>query len=300
MDRLQTLEIFVRVAEAGSFTRAADLLQLPRSTVSAAVQTLENRMRTRLIHRTTRKMQLTADGSAYLAWCQRLLADIAETEQRFRSGEYHPRGLLRVSVPGRIARLLVVPALPAFLARYPDIEMEIGVTDRPVDLIDESIDCAIRVGTVREPQLVTRPIGMLRQANFASPGYLAKYGTPRSVGDLGEHLAVNYEPPGTGQVLEWEYLEGGVRRTLSMRSKLTVNCAESYIAACLAGLGLIQIPAYDAAGHVAAGELVEVLPDATAAPLPMAAVLPARHYTSLRVSVFVDWMRDIHAQSMLG
>ncbi len=147
---------------------------------------------------------------------------------------------------------------------------------------------------------MTRPIGMLRQANFASPAYLAKYGTPHTVADLGEHLAVNYAAPGAGRVLEWEYQEDGNRHALSMRSKVTVNCAESYIAACVAGLGLIQIPAYDAAGHVARGELVEVLASATAAPLPMAAVLPARHYTSLRVSVFIGWMRVIHAQSMSG
>lgn len=298
MDRLQTLEIFVRVAEAGSFTRAAGLLQLPRSTVSAAVQALESRMRTRLIHRTTRKMQLTADGSDYLAWCQRLLADIAETEQRFRSGEKQPRGLLRVSLPGRIARLLIVPALPDFLANYPEIEIDISVTDRSVDLVGESIDCAIRVGPVREPQLVSRPIGMLRQGNFASPAYLAQYGTPLTVDDLVGHLAVNYASPGSGGVLEWEYQVDGRRQTLSMPGRVTVNCAESYIAACVAGLGLIQIPAYDAAGHVARGELVEVLPAATPPPLPMAAVLPARHYTSLRVCVFVDWMRAIHAQSM--
>ncbi len=243
-------------------------------------------------------MHLTADGALYLDWCQRLLTDFEETELQFRQGESRPRGKLRVNVPGRVARLVIAPALPEFFERYPDIELELGVTDRPIDLIHEGVDCVIRVGALRDSFMVARPIGLLRQGNFASPAYLAKYGTPTTVADLERHVAVNYASPASGRVVDWEYVEGGQRQTVPMRIAVTVNCADTYIACCLAGLGLIQIPAYDAKQHVTLGELVEVLPQATAVPLPMSAVYPERRYASRRVTVFVDWVQELYGRFM--
>lgn len=298
MDRLQTIQIFVRVAQAGSFTRAAGALQLPRSTVSAAVQALEARLRTRLINRTTRKMHLTPDGASYLDWCQRMLAEIDETEQQFRLGQSQVKGKLRVDVPGRIARRVIAPALPEFFARYPEIELVLGATDRPVDLVHEGVDCAIRVGAVPDAYLVARPIGPLRLGSFASPAYLAEHGVPHAVADLARHVAIGYASPGSGRVAPWEYTEDGHGRTLPMRSVVTVNCVETYIACCVAGLGLIQIPAYDAREHVARGELVEVLPHIAPAPLPLSAIYPERRYTSRRVAAFIDWAGELYRQRM--
>lgn len=290
MDRLQTMEIFVRVAEAGSFSRAAEQSHLPRSTVSAAVQALEARLRTRLINRTTRKMQLTPDGQEYLEWCQRLLADIQETEQRLSLQESRPRGRLRVDVPGRIAHHVIAPALPQFLARYPQIELELGASDRAVDLMSEGIDCAIRVGAVRDDSLVARPLALLRQGTFASPDYLARHGTPHTLDDLQQHQVVHY---GGGRTPTFDYHHDGEEIGLPMHARVTVDCAQSYIACCLAGLGLIQIPAYDAREHVLRGELIEVLPNFTPAPLPMSALYPQRRYNARRVVAFIDWMREL-------
>lgn len=292
MDRLQTMEIFVRVAEAGSFSRAAEQIHLPRSTVSAAVQALEARLRTRLINRTTRKMQLTADGLAYLEWCRGLLADIQDTEQRLRLQESRPRGLLRVDVPGRIAQQIIAPALPQFLARYPQIEIELGAKDRAVDLISEGVDCAIRVGAVRDDSLVARPLALLRQGSFASPAYLARHGVPQRPEDLPQHHVVHYLGGGSPG---FDYRQDDQDHSLPMRARVSVDCAQTYIACCQAGLGLIQIPAYDAREHVRRGELVEVLPDFAPAPLPICALYPQRRYNARRVVAFIDWVQELTA-----
>jgi LysR family transcriptional regulator, regulator for bpeEF and oprC len=298
MDRLLTIQIFVRVAEVGSFTKAADDLHLPRSTVSAALKQLEHRLRTRLINRTTRSMHLTADGEAYLAWCQNLLSEIDDTELRFRQGGVRPQGTLRIDVPGRIARLVIAPALSEFFRLYPDIKLHMGVTDRPVDLIHEGIDCALRVGELKDSSLVAHRIGMLAVGSYAGPAYLERFGIPQSVDDLVHHYAVDYISPVSGRIDPWEYQDETGMHTLSMHSMVVVNCAESYIACCLAGLGLIQIPSYDAAKHLARGELVEVLPSLAPSPMPMSFVLPERRHTPRRVAAFVDWFTALYQQRM--
>ncbi|PWK92146.1 LysR family transcriptional regulator [Fulvimonas soli] len=295
MDQLQTIRMFVRVAETGSFTRAADQLQVPRSSVSTAIRRLEEHLDTRLIHRTTRRMQLTPDGSDYLDWCRRLLDEIEQAEARFRRGGGELRGRLRVDAPSRIARRLLVPALPGFLARHPALELELGSTDRPVDLVGEGVDCAIRVGEVRSPHLVARRLGALRQLNCASPGYLARHGTPRGAAELRRHRVVAYASPLTGRVEDFEYLAEGARRTLRLRSQVTVNSAETYAACCLAGLGIIQVPAYDVADELRAGRLVEVLPACVPPPLPLWAVYPGRRHLSPRVRAFVTWVEALFA-----
>lgn len=287
------LEIFATVAELGSFSRAADRLGLPRSTVSGAVQAVEAHLQTRLIHRTTRRMRLTVDGEAYLDWCRRLLADIEETESVFRKSGTQPRGRLRVEVPTRIASLMIAPALPGFFGRYPDIELELLASDRPADLVHEGVDCAVRVGAVRDPGLVAQPLGLLEQGNYASPGYLSRHGTPETPEDLARHLAVHYVLPSSGRIDEWEYAEGDVARTVPMRAQVHANSADTYIACCIAGLGLIQVPRYDARRHVEAGELREVMPGYRPLPMPAALLYPQRRRLSRRVQAFTAWMREL-------
>ena len=269
LDRIDLFGIFVQVVEAASFTRAADRLGLPRSSVSAAIRELEERMGVRLLNRTTRHVSATPDGAAFHERCVRLLAEVEETEGFFRSTDARPAGRLTVDVPGRIGRLILIPALPDFLARYPGIELTLGVTDRAVKLIEEQVDCAIRVGPLDDSTLIARRIGALELINCASPGYLARHGLPASVADLDRHRAVLYASPTTGRVEEWEWTERGAIRTRSVPGDIAVNGAEAYIACALAGLGLIQIPAYDVRDHLARGELVEILPDHRPAPLPM-------------------------------
>lgn len=293
MDRIDLFRIFVRVVECASFTRAADTLGLPRSTVSVAIQTLEARLGARLLHRTTRKVAPTRDGDAFYEHCLRLLADIEEAESLFRQGSAGPSGRLRVNVPGRIGRLVIAPALPDFLARYPGIEIELGVTDRMVDLIEEGIDCVLRVGPPGPAGLIGRTIGVLPLINVASPSYLAQHGRPDAPADLPGHQVVRYASPSTGRVEEWEWMEAGEVRHCPVRGRVTTNSAEACIACCLAGLGLIQIPAYDVQPHLLAGELVEVMPDFQAEPMPMTLLHPDRRHPSRRLRTFGDWLATL-------
>ncbi|KSV80030.1 LysR family transcriptional regulator [Ensifer sp. ENS07] len=293
MDRIELFRIFTRVVESASFTRAADTLGLPRSSVSAAVQTLETRLGTRLLHRTTRKVAPTQDGAAFYERCLRLISDMDEAENLFRRDTSGPTGRLRVDLPSRIGRLIVAPALPEFLARYPGIDIDLGMTDRAVHLIEESVDCALRVGPREDSSLIARPFGTLRLINVASPDYLERHGTPETPNDLSAHVAVNYASPSSGRVEDWEWMENGEARTVSVAGRVSVNSAEGSIACCLAGLGLIQIPAYDVIDHIRAGQLVEVMPHHVAAPMPMALLYPHRQHLSRRLKVFADWLEGL-------
>ncbi|ONA07103.1 LysR family transcriptional regulator [Burkholderia pseudomallei] len=293
MDRIDLFRVFARVVECANFTRAADTLGMPRSSVSAAIQELEGRVGARLLHRTTRKVTPTQDGAALYERCLRLIADVEETENLFRHSIVGPSGTLRVDMPGRIGRLIVAPALPEFLERYPQISVELGVTDRAVNLIEERVDCVLRVGTLSDSGLVARAIGDLPLINVASPAYLARHGVPRTPADLERHRLVNYASPSNGRVAPWEWVEGDEVKRIALRARVTVNSAEAYIACCLAGLGLIQIPAYDVNAHLRAGELVEVLPDHRAAPMPMTLLYPHRQHLSRRFQVFAEWLEAL-------
>ncbi|MGS1008921.1 LysR substrate-binding domain-containing protein [Achromobacter anxifer] len=294
MDRIDLFRVYARVVECANFSRAADTLGLPRSTVSAAVQELEGRLGARLLNRTTRQVAPTQEGAAFYERCLRLVADMEEAENLFRHASVGPSGMLRVDVPGRVGRLIVAPALPAFLEAYPQIDVTLGVTDRAVNLIEEGVDCVLRVGVLPDSGLVARPIGMLGLINVASPAYLARHGVPLAPDDLAAgHACVNYASPSSGRLAPWEWLDGGVPRTVPLRGRVTVNSAEAYIASCVAGLGLIQIPAYDVQPQIAAGELVEVMPDHRPAPMPMTLLYPQRRSPSRRVQVFADWLEAL-------
>ena len=293
MDRIDQLRIFIRVAQSGGFTLAADQLDMPRPTVSLAVQHLEARLGTRLFNRTTRRVSLTQDGEALLEHAIALVADSEELEQQFQPGAKALRGRLRVDVPSRIARSQVAPALPDFMRRHPGINLELGSSDRIIDIVHEGIDCALRVGELSVSSLVARPIGMLRIINCASPAYLAQHGTPTTPTDLLQHLAVNYTSSGSARIAPWEWTEQEETRALAMSSRITVNNAETYIACCLAGMGLIQIPAFDVREYLERGELVELLTNWPAPPMPMHIVYPHRRHLSRRVQTFSSWLTEI-------
>lgn len=298
MDRIDLFRVFTRVVECGNFTRAADTLGMPRSSVSAAVQDLEGRVGARLLHRTTRKVAPTEDGLAFYERCQRVISDVEETESLFRQTAEQPSGRLRIDMPGRIGRLIVAPALSAFLDLYPGIDIDLGVTDRAVNLVEDRVDCVLRVGPLSDSGLIARPLGRLRLINVASPAYLARHGVPQGPDDLDRHWAVNYASPSNGRIEEWEWIEDGALHTRPVRGRVTVNSAEAYIACCLTGLGLIQIPAYDVRRHLEAGELVEVMPDHTAEPMPMTLLFPHRQHLSHRLKVFTDWLEALLKQEM--
>ncbi|WP_107341736.1 LysR family transcriptional regulator [Agrobacterium pusense] len=299
MDRVDLFRMFVRVVECASFTRAADTLGVPRSSVSAGIQELEGRVGARLLHRTTRKVSPTQDGIAFYERCQRVIADVEDTENLFRQTAAKPSGKLRVDVPGRIGRLIIAPALPGFLDKFPEIDIDLGVTDRAVNLVEDSIDCVLRVGPLNDSGLIARPIGKLLLINVVSPAYVTRHGTPGSPEDLGDHWAVNYASPTSGRVEDWEWLEQGKLHRVPLRGRVTVNSAEAYIACCLAGLGMIQIPAYDVKQHLEAGELVEVMPGHRAELMPMTLLYPHRQDLSHRLQVFADWLETLLKDKLL-
>ncbi|MEN5083151.1 LysR family transcriptional regulator [Bosea sp. TWI1241] len=290
MDRIDLFATFVCVVDRASFTKAAATLGQPRSSVSAAIRQLEDRLGTRLLHRTTRHVSPTQDGLALYERCVRLVAEVEDVEALFRGEAEGPAGRLRIDVPGRIGRLILAPALPDFLDRYPGIDVELGVTDRAVNLIEDRVDCVLRVGPLADSSLIARSLGELALINVASPAYLARRGTPAGPQDLPAHQAVNYASPSSGRLDDWQWREDGQSRGLIMGGRVTVNSAEASIACCLAGLGLLQIPAYDVAEHLAAGELVEVMPEHRADPMPVALLYPHRQHASRRLRVFVDWL----------
>ncbi|MEN8505753.1 MULTISPECIES: LysR family transcriptional regulator [Paraburkholderia] len=296
MDHLQAMRIFARVAQLRSFTKAAEQMQLPRPSVSGAIQYLETHLRVRLLQRTTRRVALTPEGAAYHERCMQVLADIDDAEALFADVAAGPRGVVRVDLPERLALHVVIPALPAFFARYPDIRVVLSATDRMIDLIEEGVDCAVRVGNLGDTTLVARRIGEFEQLNCASRGYIEKHGLPRTPADLADHLAVGFFSSRTGRDLDWEYEEHGELKTLAMRSAVSVNSAHAYIGCCLAGLGLMQGPiGKGEAPLLESGELVEVLKDWKAPPLPVSVVFPHGRHLAPRVRIFVDWIAQLIA-----
>ncbi len=298
MDRLDLYRIFTRVIETRSFTRAADTLQMPRSSVSTAIAELEARLGSRLLNRTTRMVAPTDEGEELYDRCLGFLAEGEEIEAMFRTASRRIEGRIRVDVPGRIGRLILAPALPGFLSLWPGIRVELGMTDRAVDLVGERVDIALRVGPLPDSGLRARRLGEIAQINVASPAYLAQHGTPFAPADLDRHRQVAYASPSTGRVMDWEWQEGGRVHTRPVPWRVSANSAEGYIACALSGIGLIQIPAYDVAHHLAAGELVEVMPDHRPEPMPMHLLFPGSPRTPRRLTAFADWMEEVLQRSL--
>ncbi|WJN58563.1 LysR family transcriptional regulator [Pseudomonas sp. SO81] len=290
MDRLNAMLAFVRVAELASFTRAAESLGQPKASISLQVQQLENQLGARLLHRTTRRVQLTQDGQACYERCKDLLADADEIAAMFQLDAGRLRGRLRVDMGQALARDLVLPHLPAFLAEHPNLELELSCTDHKVDLIREGFDCVVRIGSLVDAALIARPLGLMEQINCASPDYLQRFGRPRSLADLAAHRLVHYVPTLGMKPIGWEFVEQGETRFLEMPGALTVNSTDAYTQACLAGLGIIQVPLAGIRGHLASGRLVEILPEYCAAPMPVSLLYPHRRNLSKRVQVFMDWL----------
>ncbi|RZL91792.1 MAG: LysR family transcriptional regulator [Variovorax sp.] len=291
MDRFDAMRVFVRIVELQSFTKAADDLQLPRATVTHTIQQLEKRLGVRLLHRTTRQVSATMDGEAYYQRCLRLLSDMEEAESAFSTTTARPKGKLRVDLQGTLAMHFLLPHIGSFFERYPEIELEIGMGDRLVDLVRESVDCVLRAGEPRESSMVGRRVALLEQVTCASTAYLERFGEPRTPDEFRAHCAVNYASA-SGKVLPFEFMVDGERRTLQLRGPATVSHADAYVACCEAGLGFVQLPRYHVERQLAAGTLREVLPEFRPAPMPVSVLYPHHRQLSPRVRVFVDWVAD--------
>jgi LysR family transcriptional regulator for bpeEF and oprC len=293
MDRLQAMQVFTRVVDTNSFTRAAETLDLPRASVTTIIQNLEAFLGTRLMHRTTRRLSLTPDGAAYYERCVRILADVEETEASFQSGNKKPHGKLRIDMPGSIGRLIVIPSLCEFHTRYPDIDLQLGLTDRPVDLLQEGVDCVVRVGALQDSSLVARRIGLFEGVTCAAPDYIERAGMPASLEDLDNHKAVNYFSSRTGRTLDWAFMVDGNEVEVKMKSIVSVNDADAYVTCGLEGFGLIQPARFMVLPHLRSGQLVEVLPELKPLPMPISAVYPHSRHLSPKVRVFVDWIAEL-------
>lgn len=290
MDKTQAMRVFVRVAELQSFTRAAESLGLPKGSLSRQLQALENVMGTRLLHRTTRRVQLTQDGLIYYERCRDVLATLDEMDSLFQHDPATLSGRLRVDMPVSLACNYILPLLPDFLQHYPGIELELSSSDRRVDVICEGFDCVVRAGVLEDSGLIARPLGMLTLINCASPEYLNRFGTPTTLDDLAQHAMVHYSQQLGGHPEGFEFWDGKTASLIKTGGAVTVNNTETYRAACAAGLGIIQVPLAGMKPLLAEKTLVEILPHFRARPLPVSLIYPHRRNLARRVHVFMEWL----------
>ncbi|HTF96709.1 MAG TPA: LysR family transcriptional regulator [Cellvibrio sp.] len=291
MNRLDCMQIFVRVAELASFTKAAESLGLPKASISNGVQQLENLLDTRLLQRTTRRVELTQDGRAFYERARDLLADVDELEGIFRSTG-NLSGRLRIDMPSAIAKNRILPRLPQLLRQHPQLQLEISSTDRRVDVIREGFDCVIRVGKLNDSSLIARPLGKLELLNCVSPAYIERYGVPKSLDDLTRHQLVHYVTTLGAKSPGFEYMHKGEVKFVGMNGSVTVNNSDAYSAACMAGFGIAQIPRVGAQDYLMQGQLIEILPDFRAEPMPVSLLYANRRNLSRRVQVFMDWVSE--------
>lgn len=293
MDRFQAMQVFTRVVDANSFTKAADHLGLPRATVTTIIQNLEALLQVRLLNRTTRRISLTPDGAAYYEHCARILGEVEETESSFRDVARGPKGRLRIDVPSPIGRLVLIPYLSEFHARYPEVELVIGMGDRMVDLVREAVDCVIRVGELQDSTLVARRIGTIKLITCATPDYLERYGVPTGIDDLAQHQAVQYFSHRTGRNFDWDFIVDGQPMSVKMNGRVSVNDIEAYVACALQGFGMIQPARFMVLPHLESGALVEVLPQFSSPPMPISVAYMQNRHLSPKVRAFVDWVAEL-------
>lgn len=291
MDHLDSLRLFTRVVERGSFSAAATDLGIPRSTATDMIRRLEDRLRARLLVRTTRHVAPTLDGQEFYKRCVIILADIEDAEAVLRDAE--PHGLLRIDAPGLLTRTFLLPELSAFLERYPRIDLQFGQTDRLVDLVREGIDCAIRVGELVDSGLVQRRLGTLTEVTVATPAYLERYGTPQTLDDLGGHRMIGFISSRTGEVMPLEFTTQQGLRTVLLPSRVQANHSDTTAELVRLGFGLLQAPRYRFASELAAGALVEVLSHYPPSPSALSALIAQNRQLSPRLRVFLDWVTGI-------
>jgi len=290
---LFAMKVFTRVVDSGSFVKAADMLQLPPPNVSRVVQALELDLGVKLLNRTTRRIGLTEDGAQYYARCVTVLGDIEEMEASLSSAKLSPKGKIKINMPTSLGKDVVIPALAGFYAAYPEIEIEMGLTDREVDIIEEGVDCVLRAGVLADSGLIARQIGAVAIATAGSPDYLKKYGVPRTLDDLQHHVGVNYVSASTGRVRSWEFNVGDQPLSILMKSIIAVNDAGSYVKCGVAGLGLIKGPSYLINPLVNSGALEEVLRAYRSSPRPLSILYAPNRHLTRKVRIFIDWLAEL-------
>ena len=292
MDKYQAYKVFVSVSEKLSFSKAAEALNLPNASVSTIIQDLESTLGVRLLERTTRRVSLTPEGSNFLERCKQMINDVDEAESMFRNEPTQIKGKIRVEMSVGAASL-VIPLLPEFFEKYPDLEVELSSRDYFVDLMREGIDCALRSGGSKEPELIEKEIGEIVCVNCASPAYINRYGKPKHLDDLKNHRLVLYTHTFGSKSHGFEYFDGAKSRIIKMKTAIAVNSITSYSEACRAGLGLAQLPLIGARKAFKDGTLIEVLPKFRPEPYKLKLIYHERRLLSHRVRIFMDWLEKV-------
>ncbi len=301
MDQLSAMRVFIRVVETGNFTRAADMLAMPKATVTNLIQGLEAHLHTKLLNRTTRRVMVTTDGALYYERAAQIISELEELDGSLSNSQSLPTGRLRVEMAGAFADSILVPALCDFYQRYPDIRIDLGVGDRTVDYLAENVDCALRAGTPADQSLIARRVSEIEMITCAAPLYVEKFGLPQRPEELEtEHYSVNYFRAQNNRTVPFEFRKDNESIEVNPRYIVSVNDSRTYMTAALAGLGLAQIPIFMAREPLARGELVQTLSEWTRESLPLYVVYPPNRHLSNKVRVFVDWLVKLLADAKLN
>ncbi len=293
MNKLQAMEVFVRVVDTGGFTRASESLGMPKATVTTSIRDLELLLKVKLLNRTTRRVAVTTDGAAYYERCVAILDQVHDAEESLSSDHASVSGRLRVDVATIFARTNLIPVMAEFQARFPGIQLELGCSDRPVNLVEQGVDCAIRGGIVADQNLIARRVGTLHFITCATPAYFARHGRPTHPRELADHVCLNYFSTTTGRTLDWDFAKDGESLQLALQGPLAVNDSSVYFDACMAGLGIALLATSTVRTQIESGELEIVLGNWLSEPLPIHIVYPLNRNLSNKVRVFVEWIAEL-------
>jgi LysR family transcriptional regulator for bpeEF and oprC len=292
MELLQSMRLFARLAELGSFTKAAESLDIGRPQVTRYIQELETSLGVRLFQRTTRKVALTAEGERFYERVQEILAGISAATSMFDRPGATLTGRLRVDIPSAFAQMKFINSLKEFTVSYPSINMVLGVTDRAVDLIGEGVDCALRIGELPDSSLIARPIAMATMVTCAAPGYLNEHGEPKTLDDLASHRGVNFLSGQSNRTLPWHFSVKGQNRSFVPDAGITVTESNAYVQCGVSGFGIIQAPGIAVAKHLESRGLVEILKPYRPAPRPVSLLYPSRTHLAPQVQAFIEWLQE--------
>lgn len=292
MELLQSMQVFAKLAELGSFTKVAEAMQAGRPHVTRTIQDLEASLGVRLFQRTTRKVKLTAEGERFYERVKEILATIAEATSMFDRSGSTLRGRLRIDIPTAFSQHSFMESLRRFTEAFPEIELALGVTDRAVDLVAEGIDCALRIGDLPDSSMVAREIGTATMVTCASPGYLQACGVPRTLNDLADHRCVSFLSGQNHRPLPWHFSVDGEDRPHSPHGGITVNESNAYVQCGVAGFGIIQAPGITVETFLESGELVEVLGAFRPQPRLVSVLYPSRTHLAPQVDAFVGWLKE--------